>query len=87
MIYTALIDLDNRQILYAEEIPEDNEEYASVRYFNHDMTAKLFMRDNPGQHWQAYRGNKPFEFLPDTDEEVSEAMSASDTSGVDALSS
>ena len=87
MIYTALIDLDNKQILNAEEIPDENEEYASVRFYNHDITARLFMRDNPGQHWMGYRGSTPYAFLPTADEEAAEAMSAADSSGVDALSS
>lgn len=86
MIYTAMIDLDERTILNAETIPDDQEEYASLRYSAHEITARLEMRDHPEKHYAPYRGDKPFTFLPATDEEVAAAMSATDASGVDALS-
>lgn len=87
MIYTAMIDLDERTILNAEAIPDEQEEYASLRYSAHEITARLEMRDHPEKHYAPYRGDKPFTFLPETNEEAVAAMSAADSSGVDALSS
>lgn len=85
MYYTALIDLKNKEVLYEEHV--DDKAYADDRYVMHGLTAFLWMRDNPGTSYQAYIGTKPYVFLPTTDDEAAAAMSAADSSGVDALSS
>jgi hypothetical protein len=82
MIYVCLVDNANKQILHPYEY-EDGDSEADERFRGLDAQAFLTMRDHGGD-FQAYRGDQPFEFLPETIEEVTEAMVAADDSGVSA---
>ena len=81
MIYVALIDRANKQILHPYEYPDSDTFEAGERFRGLDCQAEIMMRDHGGD-LVAYRGDKPFEFLPETPEEVAAAMSAADDSGV-----
>jgi len=82
MIHVCLIDKVNKQILHPFEY-EDGDMEADERFRGLAVQGFLMERDQGGKY-EAYRGDKPFEFLPETIEQVTEAMVAADDSGVSA---
>lgn len=82
MIYVCLVDEINKAILHPYEYEEGDPE-ADERFRGLVVQGFLMERDQGGKY-SAYRGDKPFEFLPETIEQVTETMVAADDSGVSA---
>lgn len=73
MVYMGLIDFENKTILYPYQFEDSDTFEAGERYRALDVQKELHLRDD-GKEYGIFRGAKPYEFLPASNEELAEAL-------------